>query len=42
MAYKMPFEPQNPTIFHPWGCACSMVIEGDFVPNGTKQFDHSS
>jgi hypothetical protein len=40
--YKMPLEPQNRIVFHPWGCACSIVIEGDFVANGTKQFDHSS
>jgi hypothetical protein len=32
MAYKMPIEPQHPTILHPWGCPCSMAIEGDFVP----------
>jgi hypothetical protein len=38
----MPFEPQNRTVFHPWGCACSIVIEGDFVPTGIKQFGHSS
>jgi hypothetical protein len=42
MAYKMSFEPQHPTIFHPWGCPCSLVIEGDFVPKGIEQLDHSS
>jgi hypothetical protein len=31
MACTMSFEPQNPTIFHPWGCPCSILIEGDFV-----------
>ncbi len=38
----MPLERQNRIALHPSGCACSIVIEGDFVPNGTKQFDHSS
>jgi hypothetical protein len=33
----MSLEPQNQIVFHPWGCACSIVIEGDFVTNGTKQ-----
>ncbi len=42
MACKMPFEPQHPTILHPWGCSCLAVIKGDFVPKGAEQLDHSS
>ncbi len=38
----MPFEPQHPTMLHLWGCLCSMVIEGDFVPKGIEQFSCSS
>ncbi len=33
----MPSEPQDP-----WGCSCSIMIEGDFVPKGVKQFGRSS
>jgi hypothetical protein len=29
-------------MLHPLGCPCSTMIEGDFVPKGAKQFDHSS
>ncbi len=36
MAYKMPFEPQHPIVFHLWGYPCSMVIEGEFVPKAIK------
>jgi hypothetical protein len=42
MAYKLPFEPYYLVVFHPWGCPCSMVIEGDFIPKGVEQFSHSS
>jgi hypothetical protein len=38
----MSFEPQHPTMLYPWGCPCSTMIEGDFVPKGAKQFGHSS
>ncbi len=36
MVYKMPFQPQHPIVFHPWGCPCLMVIEMDFVPKGVE------
>ncbi len=26
---------------HPWGCPCSTVIHGDFVPKGVEQFGRS-
>jgi len=42
MAYKMPFEPQHPTILHPWGCPCSLMIERTLCPKGVEQFGHSS
>jgi len=42
MAYKMPFEPQHPTILHPWGCPCSLMIKGTLHPKGVEQFGHSS
>jgi len=42
MMNYLPFEPQQPTVLHPWGCPRSMVIKGDFVRKGVKQFGHSS
>jgi hypothetical protein len=42
MACKMPFELGNPTILHPWGCPCLVVIEGHFVPKSVEQFGYSS
>ncbi len=42
MAHKMSSEPQHPTMLRPWGCLCLIVIEGDFVPKGAKQFGCSS
>ncbi len=41
MACKMPFDPQHPTILHPWG-SCLAVIKGDFVPKCVEQFNRSS
>ncbi len=38
----MPSEPQHPNVMHPWGCLCSTLIEGDFVPKGVEQIGHSS
>jgi hypothetical protein len=36
MAYKMPIEPQHPTIFQQHGCPCLAVIERDFVLKGVE------
>jgi hypothetical protein len=33
MACKMPFEPQHPTILHPWG-SCLAVIKGGLCSQG--------
>jgi hypothetical protein len=38
---KIPSKPQHPIVLHPWGCSCSIVIEGDFVHKGAEQFSHS-
>jgi hypothetical protein len=42
MASKMSSKPQHPTVLHSWDCLCSMMIKGNFVPKGVKQFNHSS
>jgi hypothetical protein len=42
MASKTPFEPQHPTMLHPWDCSSSTVIERDFIPKGLEQFGCSS
>ncbi len=39
MANKMPFEPKHPNVLQPWGCLCSIVIEGDFVLKGAESQD---